>query len=110
MHNLQSIDAYYAKANIYRRKNGTNFGIYTITENIPTILANIAKILYQNANLKVADWNICFIVENEMRIAISYNDFLNNTKDKKEYDSEHFVITLNKEKIEKLINNYKIEL
>lgn len=110
MNSLQGMDVYYAKTKVYQRKNESYFGVYVLTEGIPSVLPEKPKLLMNENNLKVDDWNIGFVVNEKLEGFISYEDFLNNIKKDSEYDSEHFVITLDKDKMQELLEKYKVEL
>lgn len=110
MHRLQSLDVYYAASAIYQRKDGTYFGIYVLTEGVDIVLPYKAKVLAIDSDIKVNDWNIGFVVEEKMEGFISYEDFLKSIKIERVYDSEHFIITLDKTKIKNLIKKYKVDL
>lgn len=110
MNRLQTMDVYYAKAKVYQREDKTYFGVYVLTENIPSVLPYEAKILMKNEELKINDWNIGFVVNEKLEGFIPYKDFLNSIKKDEEYDTEHFLITLTAKEIKELIKKYKVEL
>lgn len=110
MHRLQSLDIYYAASAIYQRKDETYFGVYVLTEGVETVLPYEAKILTFNNDIKINDWNIGFVVDGNMEGFILYENFLKSIKIEREYDSEHFIINLDKTKIKNLIKKYKVDL
>lgn len=110
MNSLQVMDVYYAKAKVYQSKDESYFGVYVLTAEIPSVLPEKPKLLMNDNNLKVDDWNIGFVINEELAGFISYNDFLKNIKKDSEYDSEHFVITLDKNQMKELLSKYKVEL
>lgn len=109
MHNLQSMEVYYAAPRVYQKKDNTLFGVYTLTEDVPSVVPYKAS-LFMNNKIKVEEWNIGFVINGTIKGFISYNDFINNVKKENKYDTEHFIISLNKQEIETLIKKYKIEL
>lgn len=110
MNSLQTMDAYYAKSKVYQRNNGTYFGVYVLTADCTSILPLKPKLLMNENNIDINDWNIGFVIDEKLEGFISYDEFLKNTKKDAEYDSEHFVITLDKNKMKKLLSEYKVDL
>ena len=107
MNDIQKQDVYYASPNIYKKPSGTTFGIYVLTENIPSVLPYKAKLFMTNQDIKVQEWYVGFVFDNEMAGACPYNDFLNSIKKDKEYDTEHFIITIDKNKMQEILEKYK---
>ena len=64
--NLQYIDAYSARQKIYKKDDGSIFGVYTITETVPTIIPFTPCIEYENADTvkdsDVSQWLIGLVV------------------------------------------------
>ena len=64
--NLQYIDAYSARQKIYKKDDGSIFGVYTITETVPTIIPFTPCIAYENADTvkdsDVSQWLIGLVV------------------------------------------------
>lgn len=110
MNELQRMDVYYAKAKAYKRKNNTYFGVYILTEGVPTVLPYEPKILMMDDNIEIADWNIGFVINNKLEGSILYSDFMSFIKSYEKYDSEHFIVTLSDKVINELLDKYKIEL
>lgn len=110
MNNLQKMDVYYAKANIYQRKDNTYFGVYVLTVNVDTVLPYKATAFMIANDLKISDWNIGFVINENVEGFISYQDFLSHINKDKKYDTEHFIITINEKKIKELLSKYKVEL
>ncbi len=110
MNSLQTMDVYYAKAKVYQRKDNSYFGVYVLTEEVPSVLPTKPKLLMPNTDIKVNDWNIGFVVEGKMEGFISYTDFLDTIKKKEEYDSEHFIISLEGKIMKELVKKYKVDL
>lgn len=109
MHNLQSQDIYYSKASVYKRSDDTAFGIFVLTEDVPSVVPYKAKLFMAPKDLTVKDWYMGFVFDNEFQGTCRYEDFLDNTKKGKNYDIEHFMITLSKTKMKNLLEKYKVE-
>lgn len=107
MNRLQSLDVYYARPVVFQKKDETLFGAYSLTENIPSVLPTKPQILMANENMKVTEWYISFVYDNKIQGDISYNDFLKELEKTDYYDTEHFIISLDKEKMKKLLEKYK---
>lgn len=64
--NLQYIDAYSARQKIYKKDDGSIFGVYTITETVPTIIPFTPCIEYENADTvkdsDISQWLIGLVV------------------------------------------------
>ncbi|MCI8547321.1 MAG: DUF4299 domain-containing protein [Bacilli bacterium] len=110
MHSLQSMDIYYAKAKVYERQDKGYFGVYVLTEDIPTVLPYKPKLLMIEHSFEVQDWNIGFVVNNEVKGFISYSNFLDSIGECAKYDAEHFIVTMSSDKMNILIRQYKIDL
>lgn len=107
---LQKQDLYYAAPQVYQRKDGTYFGIYILTENVPSICPYQAKLLVNEKQINVTEWNIGFVVDDEVKGFIPFDDFLNATKKEEDYDAEHFILTMKKKTIKELLDKYKVDL
>lgn len=110
MNQLQTMDVYYAKASIYQRKDETYFGVYVLTEGVVSVLPYKAKLLMANNDLKVNDWNIGFVINGNLEGFIPYSDFLDSIDKTEDYDSEHFIITLDEKKMTSLLSKYRVDL
>lgn len=109
MHELQSKDVYYAKCNAYKRVDGSIFGVYILTEDVVTVLPCKAS-LFMNNNIEVNDYNISFVIDGNLSGSIPYDVFLKNVDQSNIYDSEHFIISLSRDKMIELLKQYKIDL
>lgn len=110
LNEMQQKDIYYAKSSIYQRKDETNFGVYVLTEGIPTVLPFEAKPFIIDNNITVKDWYIGFVISESMAGFIPYKDFIDFAKKDDVYDSEHFIINLKKNTLQELLKKYKVEL
>ena len=63
---LQYIDAHSARQKLYKEDDGSVFGVYTITETVPTIIPFTPCIAYENAdtvkNSDISQWLIGLVV------------------------------------------------
>ena len=109
LHQLQSIDRYYASAKVYQRNDGNLFGLYVLTEEVVSIVP-LKPSVFMNNDIKVDDWNIAFVYDNDMQGTISFDNFIKNVDTSELYDTEHFIITLNQNEMKKLIEKYKKEI
>ncbi len=107
---LQEKDVYYAKATLYQRKDQSCFGLYVLTENIPTVLPYEPKSLMNSEEPITKDWYLGIVYEETFKGTISYQDFLKSIQKIEEYDTEHFIMILDKKQMEQLIQQYKVEL
>lgn len=107
---LQKQDIYYAKNRVYQREDKTNFGVYVLTENIPTVLPFEAKPFMLGNELKINDWYLGLVINENMAGFIPYQAFLNSVDKDEIYDTEHFVITLTAKNIKDLLDKYKVEI
>lgn len=110
MHHLQKRDLYYTTSQVYRRKDGTYFGVYVLTENVSSILPYQAKLLMADKEVSVTEWNIGLVADSELKGFIPYENFLNFIKKEEEYDSEHFIFKIKKKEIKELLDQYKIDI
>ena len=109
LHNLQSVDAYYAGTKIYQRENGTLFGMYVLTENVKSVIPLKPTILMNN-ELKVEEWYVTFCYDEDIDGSILFDDFISSIDTSDYYDATHFFITLEKEKMKELLDKYRKEL
>ncbi len=107
---LQEKDVYYAKATLYQRKDQSCFRLYVLTENIPTVLPYEPKSLMNSEDPTTKDWYLGIVYEETFKGTISYQDFLKSIQKIEEYDTEHFIMILDKKQMEQLIQQYKVEL
>lgn len=110
LNHLQRKDLYYAAPKVYQRKDGTYFGVYILTENIPSILPYQAELLITDKKINVSEWNIGFVVDKQVKGFVLYDAFLSFVKKEENYDSKHFIIKIKKKEISELLDQYKIDL
>lgn len=106
LHEQQSIDAYYAGVQVYQRDNGTIFAMYVLTEDVKSILP-FKPLILMNNDIKVDDWYISFVYDEEMKGTITYENFINNVEKSEIYDTAHFLITMDQNKMKELIEKYR---
>lgn len=107
MNQLQSIDAYYAKPSFYRRSDSSLFGIYTISNDVTSIFPKTPKPIF--VKQCISNFFVSFVVDHQIKGMISFDDFLQNVDQSNEYDAEHFIITLNENYINSLIERFKTD-
>ncbi len=105
LHELQSMDAYYAGAQVYQRDNGTIFGMYAVTEDLKTIFP-FKPSLIMNNEITINEWFVTFGYDDEVQGSISFDNLISNVEKENIYDSEHFIFSLGKEKMKELIDKY----
>lgn len=101
-HEMQNMDVYYAKANVYRRQDGSIFGVYALSAGVKTILP-FKPSLFMNDEIQVDDWNIGLLLPEEEHGLISYDKFLKKADVSEVYDTEHFIITLSEEAMREMV-------
>lgn len=104
LNRLQQMDAYYANPHLYKRLDGSIFGVYFVGEDILTIVPEKPFILFSSVD-NVQDWYVML----QDNTAIKYDDFIKNVKRENEYDDNHFVVLLNKETNEILKEKYAVD-
>ncbi len=104
LHEIQSIDVYYAAPRIYKIKEKL-VGIYAIGPNISSVVPTSPYIIL-NQIQGIEEW---YVMLGEGK-TIKYDDFINNIKHKKYYDSNHVIVTLNDNDIAELIDKYFIKV
>ncbi|MCI9233858.1 MAG: DUF4299 domain-containing protein [Bacilli bacterium] len=104
----QSIDAYYGSATIYQKPDHTMFGIYTLTEDVLSILPLEPTVMIDKT--KIETIYISFAFDEKMQGIMKYQDFLSNINKDNLYDCSHFLVQLKKEKMAELLETYQIEM
>lgn len=109
LHEMQVMDVYYARSSVYRRLDESLFGMYVLSAGVTTILP-FEPGVFMNHELKVDDWNVLLVAGDERKGAVSFGDFMANIDTSEIYDTEHFVITLDEERMNELVAQYGKEL
>ncbi len=104
LHELQSMDVYYAVPHIYEVKDRL-VGIYAIGADISSVVPTKPHVIF-NDSLNVEEW---FVILQDGN-TIKYDDFLKNAGRKKYYDDNHIIVKLSEKKIDELISKYYIEV
>lgn len=110
MHRLQSQDFYYAKPNIYQRKDESLFGVYTLTEKVVTVLPYKPGTSMPDQAPKVDDWNLALVINDDLAGFVPYQAFLDFTRPHKAYDAANFVVKLVKEEMQRLLAQARVNL
>ena len=104
LHNIQSIDVYYAAPRVYKVKDKL-IGIYAVGPNIPTVVPTTPYIVLNQLE-GINDWYV-LLSENK---TIKYEDFINNINSKQYYDANHVIALLNDNDINDLLSKYYINI
>lgn len=99
-HNMQNMDVYYAGAKVYRRKDGSVFGVYVLTAGVRTILP-FRPGLFMNDEVQIDEWYVGLVPGEEEGHMVEYDKFLEKADTGAVYDTEHFLITLQEEEMRK---------
>ena len=110
LHEIQSLDVYYAKPNVYKNGQGDLFAVYVLTENVPSVIPYKPNLFMANKDMKVDDWNVALIYDEKMAGTISYDDFLSSITKREKYDAEHFIVSLSKDEMKKLLAEYRKDI
>ena len=106
LHEIQSLDVYYATPSVYRKKDTNElFGIYSIVADIPCVVPNKPYIILDQIK-GINDWYV--MVRKGM--TVTYDDFINNISSKEYYDTNHVIALLNDNEIDDLIERYYVEI
>ncbi len=104
LHELQSMDVYYASAHVYEVKNRL-VGIYAIGPNIPSVVPTKPYIILNQIE-GIEDW---YVILKDGK-TIKYDDFIKNAGKTKYYDDNHVIVTLSDKKMDELIDKYFVEV
>lgn len=105
----QAMDVYYAKPSVYQKNNESLFGVYVLSEDVVSVLPNKPGLFMGPKDMQIADWYVAFVIDDDLAGTISYADLLANTEPSAEYDAEHFIISLNKRQMTKLLSFHAVQ-
>ena len=106
LHEIQSLDVYYATPSVYRKKDTNElFGIYSIVADVPCVVPNKPYIILD----QIKEINYCYVMVRK-GMTVTYDDFINNISSKEYYDASHVIALLNDEEIDDLIERYYVEI
>ena len=106
LHEIQSLDVYYATPSVYRKKDTNElFGIYSIVADVPCVVPNKPYIILD----QIKEINYCYVMVRK-GMTVTYDDFINNISSKEYYDASHVIALLNDEEIDDLIEQYYVEI
>jgi len=111
MHEKQSIDAYYAVPRFYKVDNDKIMGVYTITEDVVSIVPK-APYLPFGVELEVDEWVVYLASETRDGIVgrCNYEDFISNVTEFSQYDSTHIIFDgFSLEKIDEIVEKHGIK-
>lgn len=106
MHGLQSQYLYYARAVVYQKKDGTLFGIYTLTADVVTVLpyeAKLPDLSGYGRDLQIDEWYAGLVFDEKFAGTVPYQALLDNVSTARVYDAEHFIISQTKRQLQKLL-------
>ena len=109
MHELQTFDAYYPKPIIGCHNDNSYFGTYALTENVVSIFPFVPSII-MNENEDIKEWYVSFLISKKIAGSIPYEKFIENVNKDDIYDTGHFIITMDSSEMQKLIDEYGVEL
>ncbi|MBQ3394592.1 MAG: DUF4299 family protein [Oscillospiraceae bacterium] len=104
---LQKKDCFYGAPRLYQLKDSDGIvGVYSLTEDVPTVLPYEPAIL-MNDSVKVSEWSVGFICDlgngPVMAGQIPYRDFVDAVNKDDVYDSEHFVARLSADRMKRML-------
>lgn len=106
LHEIQSLDVYYATPSVYRKKDTNElFGIYSIVADVPCVVPNKPYIILD----QIKGINYWYVMVRK-GMTVTYDDFINNISSKEYYDASHVIALLNDEEIDDLIERYYVEI
>ena len=106
LHEIQSLDVYYATPSVYRKKDTNElFGIYSIVADVPCVVPNKPYIILD----QIKGINYWYVMVRK-GMTVTYDDFINNISSKEYYDASHVIALLNDEEIDDLIEQYYVEI
>lgn len=111
----QQIDAYYAVPYIYKKNDGTIFGIYSILAGVTSIIPTEPnKPVSMNNEIKVDNWYVRLGIHeengNSSDFTVRYEDFTGFLKQSEYYDANHIIIKLSGDEIEELARLHGAEI
>lgn len=106
LNEIQSLDVYYAKPSVYRKKDTNElFGIYSIVADIPCVVPNKPYIILD----QIKGINYWYVMIRK-GMTVTYDDFINHISSKEYYDANHVIALLNDDEIDALIEQYSVEI
>lgn len=120
LHEMQSIDAYYAKPSFYKGR-GEVFGMYVFTEETRSIFPNKGYVPFgvnepgSNKSIKVDNFYVTLhsITKDTSLGTVRYDDFMNSLDedDFEYYDSQNKIINpLGYDKLKSIVEKYRVDI
>lgn len=110
----QQMDVYYAVPHLYQKKDGTIFGAYALTVDVPSVVPVMPKVRMNNVEtsneLKVEEWYVSLVISPQNVRTVQYTDFIDFVKEKKWYDVEHIIVALSEGEMKDLADNFETEI
>lgn len=107
----QRMDVYYAAPLLYKKKDGTVFGMYAISADVSSVVPKTPKLLVVNQDeLKVEEWYAALVISQGNVKSIKYEDFIKFVGEGERYDAENIIVTLSLEEMKKLADKFEVEI
>ncbi len=111
LHKLQSQDLYYAKANVYKKKDGELFGVYVLTADVASVLPYDANLCISGQDWQLNNWYVGLVFDGRLAGSVPYQALLAEiNKQEWVYDAQHFIICLSKRQMQKLLLRARVEI
>ena len=94
LNRTQQKSIWYAEPRFFRRDDDTVFGVYTIAEQVPTVVGLVPELPFP-ANISVDSWYV-MLPENNV---VPYDVFINFSEEADVYDSRHIIVKLSESMI-----------
>ena len=106
---LQKKDVFYASPKVYRKEDSGLIGVFTLTEDIPTVLPYVPTI-FLNTTMVVEQWYARFVADTGKGYntlgQIPYRDLVANCTKEDVYDTDHFVTRLGAAEMKDLVGRF----
>lgn len=105
LHELQTLDLYYASPRFYKKENGELFGMYFIEEDLVTAVPYSPYVLFE-MDEEVNEWYMYL----PGGITVSYDNFIEKAPHVRDYDDVRFITTLSEDDIMKIADEYSVDV
>ena len=104
---LQKKDYYYGAPKLYRKGDAEEIiGVYTLTEDVPTVLPYEPTILMNN-DLTVSEWRLGLVFDNGNGLSaagnVDYGYFLEKINKDDVYDTDHFIAKMSRDEMKAFV-------
>ena len=105
------MNVYYAAPLLYQKKDGTVFGVYAISVDVPSVVPSISKLLAVGDNeLKVEEWYVALVIAQGNVKSVKYQDFIEFAGERERYDAENIIVTFSSEEMKELADKFEVEI